>query len=87
MKMIDGAGFAGSLLGIEIKKEGIFIPSKVLKGIGLEDFEIEISETELKIRPKSYTKRMFGFFKADEKLVDKVIKDYERETERRYFGE
>ena len=24
----------------------------------------------------SYTKRMFGFFKADEKLVDKVIKDY-----------
>jgi len=87
MKMIDGAGFAGSLLGIEIKKEGIFIPSKVLKGIGLEDFEVEISETELKIRPKSYTKRMFGFFKADEKLVDKVIKDYERETERRYFGE
>ena len=35
----------------------------------------------------SYTKRMFGFFKAEEKLVDKVIKDYERETERRYFGE
>ena len=42
---------------------------------------------ELKIRPKSYTKRMFGFFKTDEKLVGKVIKDYERETERRYFGE
>jgi len=35
----------------------------------------------------SYTKRMFGFFKAEEKLVDKVIRDYERETERRYFGE
>ena len=74
-------------MGIEIKKEGIFIPNKVLEGIGLEDFEVEISETELKIRPKSYTKRMFGFFKTDEKLVGKVIKDYERETERRYFGE
>jgi len=73
--------------GIEIKKEGIFIPIKVLEGIGLEDFEVEISETELKIRPKSYTKRMFGFFKADEKLADRIIKDYERETERRYFGE
>ncbi|MCK4730872.1 MAG: hypothetical protein KAT65_00310 [Methanophagales archaeon] len=73
-------------MGIEIKKEGIFIPLKVLEGIGLEDFEVEISETELKIRPKSYTKRMFGFFKADEKLVDRSIKDYERETERRYFG-
>jgi hypothetical protein len=30
---------------------------------------------------------MFGFFKADEKLVDRIIRDYERETERRYFGE
>lgn len=74
-------------MGIEIKKEGIFIPIKVLEGIGLDDFEVEISETELKIRPKSYTKRMFGFFKADEKLVDRVIGDYERETERRYIGE
>ena len=72
---------------IEIKKEGIFIPIKVLKGIGLEDFEVEISETELKIRPKSYTKRMFGFFKADEKLIVRIIEDYEREAERRYFGE
>jgi len=42
---------------------------------------------ELKIRPKSYTKRMFGFFKEEEKLVDRVIGDYERETERRYIGE
>ena len=74
-------------MGIEIKKEGIFIPNKVLEGIGLEDFEVEISEAELKIRPKRYTKRMFGFFKADEKLVDRIIKDYERETERRYFEE
>ena len=74
-------------MGIEIKKEGIFIPNKVLEEIGLEDFEVEIAEAELKIRPKSYTKRMFGFFKAEEKLVDKVIKDYERETERKYFGE
>jgi len=74
-------------MGIEIKKEGIFIPNKVLEKIGLEDFEVEISETELKIRPKSYTKRMFGFFKADEKLVDRVIRNYEQETERRYFGE
>jgi len=89
MKMIDGAGFAGSLSGIEIKKEGIFIPIKILEGIGLEleDFEAEISEIELKIHLISYTKRMFGFFKADEKLVDRVIRDYERETERRYFGE
>ena len=74
-------------MGIEIKKEGLFIPNKVLEEIGLENFEVEISETELKIRPKSYTKRMFGFFKADEKLVDRIVKDYERETERRYFGE
>lgn len=73
--------------GIEIKEEGIFIPLKVLERIGLEDFEVEISETELKIRPKSYTKRMFGFFRADEKLVDPIIKDYEGEMERRYFGE
>ena len=65
MKMIDGAGFAGSLSGIEIKNEGIFIPIKILEGIGLEleDFEVEISEIELKIRLKSYTKRMFGFLK------------------------
>jgi len=34
----------------------------------------------------SYTKRMFGFFKADEKLVDKVIRDYGEEIkeERRW---
>ena len=69
-------------MGIEIKKEGVFIPNKILEKIGLEDFEVEISETELKIRPKSYTKRMFCFFKSDEKLVDKAIRDYERETER-----
>jgi hypothetical protein len=45
------------------------------------------NRTGIKIRPKSYTKRMFGFLKADEKLVDRIIRDYERETERRYFGE
>ena len=73
--------------GIEIKKEGIFIPLKVLERIGLGDFEVEITETELKIRPKSYTKRMFGFFKAEEKLVESITNDYERERERRYFGE
>ena len=73
--------------GIEIKKEGIFIPLTVLKGIGCDDFEVEISESELIIRPKSYTKRMFGFVKADEKLVELVIDDYEKEQERRYFGE
>ena len=72
---------------IEIKKEGIFIPIEILEGIGLEDFEVEISKTELKIRPKSYTKRMFGFFKAEEKLVEQAIEEYEREKERRYFGE
>ena len=72
-------------MGIEIKKSGVFIPNTVLKQIGLDEFEVEISEKELKIRPKSYTKRMFGFFKAEEKLVDRVVEDYERETERRYF--
>ena len=72
---------------IEIKKDGIFIPIKTLEGIGLEDFEVEISETELKIRPKSYTKKMLGFFKTNDKLVNKAIRDYERETERRHFGE
>jgi len=71
---------------IEIKKEGIFIPIEILEGIGLEDFEVEISKTELKIRPKSYTKRMFGFFKAEEKLAEQAIEEYEREKERRYFG-
>jgi hypothetical protein len=30
---------------------------------------------------------MFGFLKADEKLVKLVIDDYEKEPERRYFGE
>jgi len=74
-------------MGIEIKKSGVFIPNTVLEKIGLDEFEVEISEKELKIRPKSYTKRMFGFFKAEEKLVDTVIEDYERETERRYFEE
>ena len=74
-------------MGIEIKKSGVFIPNTVLEKIGLYEFEVEISEKKLKIRPKSYTKRMFGFFKADEKLVDRVIGDYERETERRYIGE
>ncbi len=72
-------------MGIEIKKSGVFIPNTVLEKIGLDEFEVEISEKELKIRPKSYTKRMFGFFKAEEKLVDTVVEDYERETERRYF--
>jgi antitoxin component of MazEF toxin-antitoxin module len=72
-------------MGIEIKKSGVFIPNTVLKQIGLDEFEVEISEKELKFRPKSYTKRMFGFFKAEEKLVDTVIEDYEHETERRYF--
>ena len=35
----------------------------------------------------SYTKRMLGFFNADENLVDNGIKDYEGEPEGRYFGE
>ncbi len=43
-------------MGIELKKSGVFIPNTVLEKIGLEEFEVEISEKELKIRPKSYTK-------------------------------
>lgn len=73
--------------GIEIKKEGIFIPLTVLKGIVCEDFEVEISGSELKIIPRSHTKRMFGFLESDDKLVELAIDDYEKEQERRYLGE
>ena len=71
----------------EIKRDGIFISKEILKKLGLEDFGVEMSAGALKIRPRSYTKRMFGVFKAEEKLVDQAIEEYEREKERRYFGE
>jgi len=70
---------------VEIKEGGIFIPKELLKSIGLEDFEVEMSETELRIRPKSYTRRMFSYFKANKRLVDKAIEDYENDIERRYL--
>ncbi len=47
-------------MGIEIKKSGVFIPNTVLEKIGLDEFEVEISEKELKIRPKSYIKSSSG---------------------------
>jgi len=74
-------------MGVETKKDGIFISRETLKSMGLEEFEVEISDAELKIRPRSYTKRMFGVFKVDEKLIEEAIVEYEREKERRYFGE
>jgi len=62
---------------------GIFISRETLKNMGLEKFEVKILYAELKIRPLSCTKRMFGFFKVDEKFVEEAIEEYEREKGRR----
>ncbi len=42
-------------------KEGILIPKSVLKDLGIENFEILTRNHEILIRPKTNTRRYYGF--------------------------
>jgi len=59
---------------MEIKtvKEGILIPKGILKQLGIENFEIVSRQYEILIRPKTSTKRHYGFVgskKNDEEFI------------------
>ncbi len=59
---------------MEVKtvKEGILIPKGFLKELGIENFEVIAKHHEILIRPKTSTKRCYGFVgskKKDEEFV------------------
>ena len=59
---------------MEIKtvKEGILIPKGILKQLGIENFEVVSRMHEILIRPKTRTKRHYGFVgskKVDEEFI------------------
>lgn len=49
---------------IEVKKEGIFIPRKLLEELEIEDAEVVLKEHEILLRPKSFTRKLKGFVKT-----------------------
>lgn len=49
---------------IEVKKEGIFIPRKLLEELEIEDAEVVLKEHEILLRPKSVTRKLKGFVKT-----------------------
>lgn len=59
---------------MEVKtvKEGILIPKGILKQLGIENFEVVSRKHEILIRPKTRTKRHYGFVgskKVDEEFI------------------
>gem|GEM_PF-1171367 len=71
---------------IEIKsvKEGILIPKKVLIQLGIENFEILTRQHEILIRPKTITRRYYGFVgveKINEEFISALEKDWSERGE------
>ncbi len=46
---------------VKMVKEGILIPKTLLKDLGIENFEILTRNHEILIRPKTNTRRYYGF--------------------------
>jgi hypothetical protein len=59
---------------MEIKtvKEGILIPKGILRQLGIENFEILKGKHEILIRPKTNTRRHYGFV-GSKKIDDEFI--------------
>ncbi len=69
---------------MEVKtvKEGILIPKGILKQLGIENFEIVSRQHEILIRPKTRTKRHYGFV-GSKKIDEKFILSLENEWHER----
>jgi hypothetical protein len=66
---------------MEVKavKEGILIPKGILKQLGIENFEVLTKNHEILTRPKTSTKRHYGFVglkKIDEGFISSVEEDW-----------
>jgi len=60
---------------MEIKtvKEGILIPKGILRQLGIENFEILTGKHEILIRPKTRTRRHYGFVGSKKIGIDPII--------------
>ncbi len=66
---------------MEVKavKEGILIPKGILKQLGIENFEVLTKMHEILIRPKTSTKRHYGFVglkKIDDEFISSIEEDW-----------
>jgi hypothetical protein len=67
---------------IKMVKEGILIPKGMLRQLGMENFEILTEKHEILIRPKTSTKRHYGFV-GSKKIDEKFILSLENEWHER----
>lgn len=69
---------------MEIKtvNEGILIPRGILKQLGIENFEILTRQHEILIRPKTVTRRHYGFV-GTEKINEDFILSLEKDWSER----
>lgn len=71
---------------MEVKtvKEGILIPKGILKQLGIENFEVVSRRHEILIRPRTSTKRHYGFVgskKIDEEFILSLENDWHERGE------
>lgn len=71
---------------MEIKtvKDGILIPKGILRQLGIENFEILTGKHEILIRPKTSTRRHYGFVgskKTDEEFILSLENDWNERGE------
>jgi len=52
------------MVEIVVKEEGIFIPKGLLKELKIEDVEVVLKEHEIRVKPKSLTRKLKGFVKT-----------------------
>ena len=52
------------MVEIVVKGEGIFIPKGLLKELKIEDVEVVLKEHEIRVKPKSLTRKLKGFVKT-----------------------
>ncbi len=71
---------------MEVKtiKEGILIPRRILKELGIENFEVLTRQHEILIRPKTSTRKHYGFVgagKINEEFVLSLEHDWSERGE------
>jgi hypothetical protein len=72
------------VLNMEVKtiKEGILIPRGILKELGIENFEVLTRQHEILIRPRTSTRKHYGFVGA-EKINEEFVLSLEQDWSKR----
>jgi hypothetical protein len=68
----------------KIVEDGLLIPRRLLNKLGTDNFEVLARDNEIVIRPKTKTRRFYGFVgvaEIDEDFLERLGQDWEESGE------